>query len=305
MTKSVTVCVVGICGAETMTRCLAALREQVDAPEFDVVVVYDPKLRGVAELAERHDAVRWIAGEDAAESAEMAARCLREASGDIVLLTEDHCRPCRDWVRRLHDARESGAPAIGGSIEIEPGADAASWAFCYVDFFRYAKPLPAGRAEHVSVCNVAYKRTALEAVSDQWRVKLHETALHHALAERFGPMEMRPDAEVTMLRRVRFADAIRERYAFGRWFACKRIERASTLARIKWMLLSVLLPMVLMLRMTRVAMVRPRLRGPFARSFMAVTLLACAWTWGEWIGYLTGKPPRSLAVAPEASCIGE
>lgn len=307
MHKSVTVCVVGICGAKAMARCLAALSEQVDAPEFDVVVVYDPKLGGVTELAERHARVRFIPSDHRSEPAAMAARCLREATGDIVLLTEDHCRPSRNWVRCLHEAHQTGdgeAPAIGGSIEIERGARAASWAFCYVDFFRYAKPLPAGRVQHVSVCNVAYKRSALEAVADQWRDKLHETALHGALVERFGPLVMCPEAEVTMLRRVRFGDAIRERYAFGRWFACKRIEQASAAARIKWLMLSPLLPLVLMYRMARVAMGRPRLRGPFFRSIVAVKTLACAWSWGEWIGYLTGKGPRSLAVAPEAGCVG-
>jgi len=307
MDKSVTVCVVGICDAKAMARCLAALDAQVDAPPFDVIAVYDPKLGDVAALSERHAPVRLIAGDLSSDPATMAARCLREATGDIVLLTEDHCRPSNNWVRCLHDAHErdhSAAPAIGGSIEIERGARAASWAFCYVDFFRYAKPLPAGPAQHVSVCNVAYKRAALDAVADQWRDKLHETALHGALFERFGPLAMCPDAEVTMLRRVRFGDAIRERYAFGRWFARKRIEQASAAARIKWLLVSPLLPAVLMYRMARVAMVRPRLRGPFFRSLIAVKILACAWSWGEWVGYLTGKGPRSLAVAPEASRVG-
>lgn len=290
-----------------MSRCIEALDNQLDAPAFDVVVVYDPKLTNVAELAGERKAVRLIPSDESGDPATMAARCLREATGDIVLLTEDHCRPSPDWVKRLYDAHQTGdgeAPAIGGSIEIEFDASAASWAFCYVDFFRYAKPLPAGRAEHVSVCNVAYKRAALDAVAEQWRDKLHETALHSALVERFGPLIMCPEAEVTMLRRVRFGDAIRERYSFGRWFARKRIENATAAARIKWLLLSPLLPMVLMLRMTRTAMTRPRLRGPFIQSFVAIKMLACAWSWGEWIGYLTGKGPRSLAVAAELGGVG-
>lgn len=295
--ESVSVGVVGICGARALSGCLAALSRQVQAPPFEVVVVYDPVLSGVRELAGLHDDVRWIESDQGCEPAVMAARCLSEAQGSIILLTEDHCRPAPDWVRRLCDAHHADAAVVGGSIEIDSTARPVDWAFCYVDFYRYAEPLSAGPASHASVCNVAYKRSCLEAVRPCWRETLHETALHGALAERFGPLVMEPEARVTLLRQVRFGDAMRERYVFGRWFAARRVEHASPTARVKWIVLSCLLPAVLMARMTRTAMKRPRLRRPFARSLMAVTALVLAWSWGEWVGYLTARPPRDLTAA--------
>lgn len=296
---SVTVCVVGICGARSLSRCLAALHQQVDAPTFDVVVVYDPQLGELEQVAEPFENVRLVRSKDSREPAVMAARCLGEASGDVVLLTEDHCKPAADWLRKHVDAHRSEAAVVGGSIEIESGIGLVNWAFCFVDFFRYAKPLAAGPVEHVSVCNVSYKRSGLEAVASHWREKLHETSLHDALRERFGPLIMCPEAEVTMQRRVRFTDAMRERYAFGRWFACRRLAGAKFGGRLKWIVLSMLLPAVLMWRMACTALVRSQLRAPFVRSIFVVMALVVAWSAGEWMGYLTGRPPRSLIVAQE------
>ena len=48
---TVTVAVVGICGATHLRRCLAALDAQDGAPAFDILVVYDPHLDDIAALA--------------------------------------------------------------------------------------------------------------------------------------------------------------------------------------------------------------------------------------------------------------
>ena len=58
---SVTVAVVGICGAGHLRRCLDALADQVEAPPFDIIVVYDPELADVPALQERYAQVRMIA----------------------------------------------------------------------------------------------------------------------------------------------------------------------------------------------------------------------------------------------------
>jgi hypothetical protein len=60
------------------------------------------------------------------------------------------------------------------------------WAFYYVDFFRYMRPVPSGGSPTLSVCNVAYHRSHLEAVHDLWKNGFLETEIHDALRERFA-----------------------------------------------------------------------------------------------------------------------
>lgn len=297
--ESVTVAVVGICSDAHIERCLAALAAQEGAPPFDIVVVYDPHLDGVAALATRHASVRFVANEGQRTPLELAARAMREAGGDLVLLTEDHCIPRPDWVRRHRDAQAPNRGAVGGVVETDANATPVDWAFYYVDFFRYMPPVTEGPSPTLTVCNVSYRREHLQRIASLWESFFHETAINEALRERFGPLWLAPDAQVRMRRSVRFGDAVYERYAFGRLFACTRLEFAGAGKRLMYSLTSPALPLLLMGRMTAKAVKSPAALPAFLRALPALTAMVLAWSWGEWLGYLTRRRPASLVVAPE------
>lgn len=295
-----TVAVVGICGAEHLERCLAALDEQVAPPDFDVVVVHDPRLPGMAEVAARHGA-RAVANRGQRTPLELASRAVEEARGEAVALTEDHCVPRPDWLARLCRALRSAPSAVGGAVETDPDAGSVDWAFYFVDFFRYARPARPGPSPSLTVCNVAYRREQLAAVREVWEELFHETAVNDALRERFGPLRLVPEAEVRMRRRVSLGDALRERYAFGRLFGCTRLRFTGPARRALYALAAPALPALLLGRMAAKAVGDPDLRSRFVRSLPTLSALVLAWSWGEWLGYLTGRRAASELVAPEAA----
>ncbi len=296
----VSVALVGICGATHLARCLEALRSQRDAPPFDIVVAYDPALGGIAELATRYPEARLVSNEGQRTPLELASRAIAESRGEIVLLSEDHCIPAEDWVAELSAAVQHHAAATGGSVDVVPGATATDWAFYFVDFFRYAPPLREGESPTLTVCNVGYRRSALEAIAQTWSSTFfHETAVNDALRRRFGPLWLTPRARVTMDRRVTLGGALYERYAFGRLFGCTRLEFASAGMRAAYTLLAPLLPLLLMARMAARALPAARLRAPFLRALPVLGCLVVSWSLGEWLGYLTRRRPARLTVAPE------
>lgn len=299
--SSVTVAVVAICGAPHLTRCLDALAAQVDAPPFDILVIYDPMLEDVARLAETREDARFQCNEGQRTPLELASRAVGGAEGDIILLTEDHCRPDPDWVRTMRDALRPGRAAVGGLVEADPGASATDWAFYFVDFFRYAHPAAEGPSPTLTVCNVAYRRSDVDAISNLWEVYFHETAINDALSARLGDLWLHPASRVTMRRHVRLPDAVHERYVFGRLFGCTRLEFCSPLKRLYYALFAPALPVILMGRMARKGLGSPPLRGAFLRSLVPLILMVLAWFWGEWLGYLTRKHPKTLVVAQEIS----
>ena len=180
---TVSVAVVGICGAQHVERCLQSLARQLGAPPFDVVVVHDPHLDDIEELAQRWPKVRFASNEGQRTPLELASRALKEARGEIVLLTEDHCVARPDWVRTLVQAHsEAGRSVVGGVVQIASGASATDWAFYFVDFFRYARPAQRGASPTLTVCNVSYKREQLDAIRDVWETYFHETAIHDGVS---------------------------------------------------------------------------------------------------------------------------
>ena len=296
----ITVAVVGICGAPHIARCLDALERQEGAPPFDVVVVYDPHLADVPALRARYPDVRMVANENQRTPLELASRAMHEATGELILLTEDHCIPRPDWVRNL--AREASVPGravVGGVVETDPDATPTDWAFYYVDFFRYMKPVAEGPSPTLTVCNAAYRKSQLREIASLWETFFHETAINDALRERFGPLWLTSSAEVRMRRNVRYADAVYERYAFGRLFGCTRLEFVPGMKRLYYAAFAPALPFLLMGRMAGKALKRPSATLAFLRALGPLTSMVLAWSWGEWLGYLTKRRPASLIVAPE------
>ena len=297
---SATVVVVAICGAGYLARCLEALVAQREPPPFDVVVAYDPDLADVPSLTGRYPRVRLAATDSARTPPDLAARAIQAATGDVVLLTEDHCEPCPDWVRHLVENQAPDRGAVGGTIEPRPGTSLVDWAFCYADFFRFTPPAAPGPSRALTVCNVAYRRTDLDAIAPIWQRGFLETEVNDALARRVGPLWLFPAARVGTWRHVSLIGGARERYALGRLFAAARVAGAHRRRRLFWAAFAPGLPALLLARMTAKALTARPLLGWFIRALPALTLFTLCWSWGEWLGYVTCRGPRELFIARDA-----
>lgn len=297
--QTVTVVVVAICSLQNIERTLSALRAQRDAPLFDVVVASDPRLGSLEKLRVTFSDVRFFSRDGCRTPIELAALGLKAARGDRILLTEDSCLPEPQWVRSLAHSTSDGRGAVGGVIEAGDSASGAMWAFYYVDFFRYMSPSASGESPTLSVCNVAYRRSDLNELYDLWKDGFLETDVHNALRVKFGPLEICTDAVVRVRRNVRFRDAVYERYAFGRLFGSARVAHATRRRRAYFGVFAPALPVLLMGRMTAKAALNPHARGKFVKSLPSLVTMIAAWSWGEWLGYVTAKRPRRITTAPE------
>jgi glycosyl transferase family 2 len=297
---SATVVVVTICGARHLARCLDALAAQGPSPAFDIVVAYDPRLTDVPLVTGRYPGVRLAASEDAQTPPELAARAIPAATGDEILLTEDHCEPGPDWVRYLVENHAPDRGAVGGTVDVRPGTPAMDWAFFFADFFRFAPPATPGPSRALTVCNVAYRRADLMAIRPIWQRRFLETEVNAELARRVGPLQLVPAARVRTWRHVSLLGGVRERYDLGRLFAAARIADATTARRLFWSAGAPLLPLLLLGRMAGKALGTPALLAPFVRALPALTLFTLTWSWGEWVGYLSRRGPRVLTIEREA-----
>jgi len=298
---SVTVAVVAISGESQLERCLDALSNQHDAPEFDIVIAAAPTLGDLRHARRRFPAVQIDIHERATSPVDLAAKALARARGDVILLTEDHCVPDGDWVKSLTRTIQRSGSAVGGAVDPLDLERMTSfdWAFYYVDFYRYQTPLTAGIADSLSVCNVAYRRANLESLDEPWEASFHETRIHTALARKGAPLWMEPRARVQAGRRVFRGDALRERYSFGRYYGCRRIEPPHEGSRLRLLLASPLLPLLLVGRMARASARDDKRARRFLRSLPDIAALVLAWSLGEALGYLTRREPATMEAAPE------
>ncbi|HEV8523380.1 MAG TPA: glycosyltransferase [Terriglobales bacterium] len=281
--------------------CLEALHRQVGPPAMEIIVTCDNRLAGIEELQRRFPAVGFIRcgnlraarhGPSREHHDELRGIGIQNATAELIALLEDHGRPDPHWCAQLLKEHRQPLAAVGGAME--NGIDSPlNWAVYFCDFGRYQNPVPSGPAPYVSDANVCYKRSALERVAEVWADSYNEIRVHAALAGRGETLWLSPQVVVYQHRlNLHFGSALDERYIWARSYAAVRVAGAPLSRRLALAAICPLLPAVLTLRLFRSVLRTRRNRAAFLRVMPLILLLTMAWSYGELVGYLTGRAHR-------------
>lgn len=293
-TIPLSVIVVTFGGLSYLPRCLEALVRQIGVQGVEILVTCDDRIRDVHALQGQFPGVRFLSFEGHRTYAELRALGVHNALGRIVALTEDHCTPNLNWCAQIIQAHDSQHAAVGGAVDKEGPDTVLNWALYLADYARYMNPMPEGPSNNLTDCNVSYKRAALDAIAGVWRDEFHEPAVHGALQARGDSLWLSPRIVVYQQRSVCLGDAVRDRYSFGRLFGSGRVVAASTLHRLIFAGFTILLPPLLVGRVARHVFRKRHNIRPFIRALPMLVLLSIVWTWGEFVGYITGCTEVSL-----------
>lgn len=286
-------------GTAHLEGCLEALRQQVNPPPMEVLVTCDARLPGVEELEQRFPEASFIAveklhtarsGPSREHHDELRGIGMRKARAPLIALIEDVGRPDPNWAAALVKEHAQPYSAIGGAME--NGVDRPlNWAVYFNDFGRYQNPVLRGPSAFVSDANVCYKREALERVANAWADTYSESRVHAAFADRAEVIALSPDVIVYQHRlNLHRGPALVERYVWGRSYAAVRVESVAASRRILFAVLCPLLPFVLLLRQLQKVLSTKRNQAAFLKALPLTFLLDVAWSWGEFVGYVTRHP---------------
>ena len=149
-------------GAATLDECLTGLAD-VDYPDFEVIVVDDGSSDDSAEIAARHR-VRLIRTEPQGLSSARNAG-LAVARSEIVAYVDDDAWPDRDWLKYLAlSFMRSNYAGIGGPNIPPPDEGVIPQSIARAPGGPIHVMLSDLEAEHIPGCNMAFRRSALEAV---------------------------------------------------------------------------------------------------------------------------------------------
>lgn len=217
---------------------------------------------------------------------------LAAATGDLVLLTEDNCRPRENWVERLRSGFVDGVEVVGGTMgNAHPDSMVDSGAY-YAEYgyFGTARQSPGqGASPFVTGANVGYAgaaaiEAAAGALAGEW-----EGEIHHRLAARGAQFVLVPDAIVELNARTTIREFCRDRFQHARDYARIRRRGWSMPKRFAMAVLAPALACVLTWRAWRYA--GRTTPGVFARSLPITLLFLSAWAAGEAAAYLGDESP--------------
>ncbi|HEY5915499.1 MAG TPA: glycosyltransferase, partial [Verrucomicrobiae bacterium] len=160
----VSVVVASYNGERTLNACLNSL-EELDYPDFEVILVDDGSNDATPEIARLHPKARYLRhqknlGLSAARNTGIAA-----ASGEIVAFTDSDCRADESWLNYLVGDLVNGEFAGMGGPNLLPPEDSAVAAAVMASPGGPAHVMLTDRqAEHVPGCNMAFFKWALDEV---------------------------------------------------------------------------------------------------------------------------------------------
>src|SRR4051812_11449326 len=128
----VSIAVACVNGLPYIDDCLASFERQNSRVSYEVIVA-DRCNRGCREAVRKHPNAKLIeVDRPDATIPELRALAIREASGDLIGITEDHCIAPDGWLDSMVQAHADGHTIVGGPIENAETRRLVDWAvfFC-------------------------------------------------------------------------------------------------------------------------------------------------------------------------------
>jgi glycosyltransferase involved in cell wall biosynthesis len=291
----VSVVIASVNGLPCLAECLEALLRQEGGVPFEVLVVDRCGAATRAEVCRRFPdpPVRLIAADGRPSIPALRAIGIRQARGQMVAVTEDHCLAPPRWVETIWRAHQAGRRIVGGAVANGATRRLVDWAVFFCEYAGSMPPLPAGRVADTPGNNTAYDRELLGRLAPEIGAEIWESFLHRRLRELGVQFYLDAGMEICHKKEFGYRYFLSQRYHYSRSFAGMRLAEAPPWKRVIYAASTGLLPGVLLARIGR-AVWRKGRRGTFLLTLPVLVTFLITWAWGEAVGALCG-PGDSLA----------
>jgi O-antigen biosynthesis protein len=213
---SVVVCVYN--GERTIDACLASL-ENLNYPNYEVVVVNDGSTDGTRQIAESYDYIRLI-NQDNKGLSQARNVGIGASDGEIIAFTDADCMADADWLNHLVARFQSSEFAAVGGPNLTPPDDSFVAACVAVSPGAPTHVLLDDEvAEHIPGCNMAFRREALQSIDGFdpiFRAAGDDVDLCWRLQNKGYKIGFSPAAIVWHFRRNTLRDYLKQQRGYGK-----------------------------------------------------------------------------------------
>jgi GT2 family glycosyltransferase len=274
--------------------CLGALLDQCERADAELIVARDDSEEGLEALRSDYPKVRVVPVRVGASIPELRAAGMMAATGDIVMLTEDHCVAGPRWVEELCFGVDQIADVAGGGMDNAQRTRAIDWAAYFSEYGLYATTRSDTNGDmQLTAANVAYRRSIVDDVIAWASAGEWENVAHQRLRAQGSSLHFVNSAPVYQNKSYQFWEFCRDRYEHGLSYSRSRLVEEPHSRRWLLMVVTPLLPFLILSRVARAA--APTRWRAFVRALPATLAFVTAWSIGEAMGYLRGPAKRPTA----------
>lgn len=287
MTKF-SVIIASVNGLPTIAECLTALENQQGEHAAEIIVV-DRTTDETADYIKTHfPNVKLIKSAEKVGIPELRAIGMKQANGDFLIITEDHCIAPKNWFSEFLKAHEKGYAVVGGAIENASRERLTDWATFLCEYSAFMPPIAAGETEFVAGNNVSYERKAIEQVDDDIKTNYWEYFLQAELRRMNVKFLAVPSIVVNHKKEFGFFYFLSQRFHYSRSFAAMRRSKSSVSQQIFYLLYAPVAPFHLTWRIVQNVLRKKRNMRELLLSLPMLFVFMLVYAFGEFVGQIFG-----------------
>ena len=290
------VIIASINGLPTIGECLAALQNQKGTIEAEIIVV-DFTLDETRDFIQRnYPQVKLIKLPARLGIPEMRAIGMQQASGEYLIVTEDHCIAPENWFAEIVKAHASGYQVVGGTVENASRTRLVDWAVFFCEYSSLMPPIARGETQFVAGNNASYDRRLLEQIDESTKSDYWEYFLQTELKQRGIKFLSAPEILVNHQKEFGFFYFLAQRFYYSRSFAAMRRQKSSLSKQIIYLLYMPVLPFHLTARIVGNVLRKKRNQRELWLSLPMLLIFMLSYAAGEFVGQLFGAGDSLLKV---------
>lgn len=271
--------------SDTASRVLRQLAEQCHGCSAEVIAAISSLDATVVEVP---PGVQFVIVEGLAGIPQLRRAALLAATGEWIVITEDHCSFPPGWLQTLVTACELHGGAVCGGPVANHRDSFTGWAQYFTRYSAFLPNRTSGFVTGLPGNNACYARALLFERLALLQEGFWEAELNARLREDGISFYLSADAIVTQDQRRGMLEYIPLRFRHGRCYGARRIAAVDFPQRVRLLLRSPILPLVLFVRIARSVFTRRFRIARFIVTAPLILLYVLAWGSGEVSGYVAG-----------------
>lgn len=283
------VIIASVNGLPTIAECLSAIENQQGEHDAEIIVV-DSTTDGTDKYIEANfPQVKLIKSVEKVGVPELRAIGMKQASGEFLVITEDHCIAPENWFSQFQTAHEKGYAVVGGAVENACRESLTDWATFLCEYSSFMPPINAGETEFVAGNNVSYQRTAIEKIDDDIKKNYWEYFMQTELRRMNINFFAVPSIIISHKKEFGFFYFLSQRFHYSRSFAAMRRRKSSVSQQIIYILYAPIAPFHLTWRIVQNVLRKKRNQRELLLSLPMLFVFMLVYAFGEFVGQIFGS----------------
>lgn len=144
--------------------CLGSIRDQVQRPDVEVIVVDSSESDLTPFLNERYPFVRTFHLPQRAFPGTARTYGIRQARGEVIAFIDTDCQANETWVHNIVESQKNGKNVVGGPVANGTPRSFVGTAEYLLEFSEMAPAMPEGKVRFIPTCNISFKRSVFDKV---------------------------------------------------------------------------------------------------------------------------------------------